>query len=177
MLVLVATAALAACATPVAPNVERMQAAHSPAQAAAQNKGGLAYSILLVGEVTGEPEAGNIQSLREAFWLAMCESLENSRIFRATVTNGKGEYRLDAVIVSHREMTGALFVTSSVLMVRYKLTNLATERVVWRQSFTSHFDSSNDLTAANEGAVHDNLSRMIDRLAAFSLTQARAGGA
>jgi hypothetical protein len=178
LFVLVAAASATGCYTPVAPSVERMQAATSPRQAAAHASGSFAYSTLLIGEITGETDAGaNIQSVRDALWHAMTTSLENSGIFRAVLTSGKADCRLDGVIVSHREITGALMVTSSVLLVRYKLTDLATNRVVWRESIMSHFDSpsGNDVTGANEGAVHDNLTRLLDRLSALSPAQARAG--
>lgn len=172
-LALIAATMLAACATPVAPDVERMQAARPPLQASAQNKNRFVYSILRVGEVTGEANAGNVQSIRDALWLAMCESLEKSGIFRAVITNGKAEYRLDAIIVSHRELTTSMFVQSSDLTVRYRLTDLASNKVAWRQSFATHGDAG-DLTAANESAVRQNLTRMIDRLAASSVVEARA---
>lgn len=176
VVLMLALTAAAGCATPAAPSVERMQAASSPRQTAAQGKGAFAYSILLIGEVSGEQGAGNIQSLRDALWLSMSESLENAGIFRAVLTNGKADYRLDGVIVSHKEITGALFVTSSDLMVRYKLTDLAGKRVIWRKSIMSHFDSpsGNDVTGANEGAVRDNLTRLVDGLSALSLARAGA---
>ncbi len=159
---------------PTAPSVERMQAVASPRQAAARGKGAFAYSILLIGEITGEREARNVQSVRDALWLSMTESLEKAGIFRAVLTSGNADYRLDGVIVSHREIAGSLFATSSVLLVRYKLTDLASNRTIWRESFMSHFDSpsSGDITGANEGAVRDNLTRLVDRLSALSLERA-----
>jgi hypothetical protein len=165
----------AACA-PSAPKVEQMRAEPSVHQVSAQANGAFAKRSLLVGEVTGETsERGVEQSLRDALWHSMTESLENSRVFRAVVTNGSADYRLDGDIVSHQELLYALTATSSILMVRYRLTDLASGRVVWRETVTSHFDAAGgDLTGANEGAVRDNLTRLVDKLSAFSLAQAGA---
>jgi hypothetical protein len=160
---------------PAAPRIEQMHAAPSARQVSAQTSGAFASRSLLVGEVSGERGAREVtQSLRQALWLSMSESLTDSHVFRTVATNGSADYRLDGNIVSHQELQGALGATSSILIVRYRLTD-GRGRVVWRETVTSHYDAgTNDLTGANEGAVRDNLTRLVDKLSGLSLAQAAA---
>jgi hypothetical protein len=178
-----------ACSMPAGPQVEQMQVFSSPSSASQQ--GAFAKRTLLVGEVEGEEAGTSQQNLRDALWFAMDPSLERSHIFAAVVTNGSADYKLDAAIVSHKELTGAISATSAVLMVRYKLTDIATKNVIWRETITSHYDAElpssaatmslllgpgavvPNVSAANEGAVRDNLTRLIDKLAALSIARAK----
>jgi hypothetical protein len=194
---LLAAAAAASCAAPLAPSIEKMQTSASPQQVAARARGGFAYSTLLVGDIGGETEPGaNVQSLRDALWHAMTTSLQNSGIFRAVMTTGKADYRLDGVIVSHKELTGSIQATSATLVVRYKLTETTTSSVIWRETIASHYDAQlgsgasttmaagtillgpgavvvSDISGANEGAVRDNLTRLIDKLEALSIARGK----
>jgi hypothetical protein len=180
-----------ACSMPAGPNIEHMQVQPSVGQSSALPQGAFAKKKLLVGEVEGEEQGSSQQNLREALWFAMDPSLERSHIFGAVVTNGAADYRLDATIVSHKELTGAITATSAVLMVRYKLTDTATNAVIWRETITSHYDAELEssamtmsllfgpgavvpkISAANEGAVRDNLTRLVDKLAALSVARGK----
>jgi hypothetical protein len=68
-----------------------------------QIPGVLSAKTVLVGEVTGERPQPQ-RPLRNSFWYALVRSVEQSEIFKSVVTSGSSDYRLDAAIVSHREM-------------------------------------------------------------------------
>jgi hypothetical protein len=185
---IMSAALAAACSMPAGPSVEQMQ---PPAPLAAAPSGQFATRTLFVAEVEGEQDGGAQQNLREALWFAMEPSLRNAHIFKAVVTNGAADFRLDSAIVAHKELTGAISATSSILMVRYKLIETSTGAVVWRETITTHYDAppssgalatsllfgtgnlNPDVSGANEGAVRDNLSRLIAKLSALSAARAR----
>lgn len=176
-----------------------MYAAPPSGQVAALERGKFAHTTVLLGQITGEEPTGEVfNNLRDALWFAMETSLTRSHIFADVLTNGSADYRIDGTIVSHRELAGSLSATTSVLMVRYKLTDVAGNRVIWQQAITSHYDQPvggaaatasvllyasaapsdvifmpgnlfPDIPGANEGAVRDNLTRLINELAALSL--------
>ena len=197
------------CSAPQAPRVEQMYAAPPVNQSAALEHGAFASKSLLVGQITGEEPTGeDFNNLRDALWFAMETSLDRSHIFRAVVTNGSANYKLDGVIVSHQEQTGSPAATSAVLIVRYRLTDVSNSHTIWQETITSHYDQpvsggqaaatnllsfavnapaivynplfpqlthpgniSPDIPGANEGVVRDNLTRLIDKLAALSVSQ------
>ncbi|HYL57536.1 MAG TPA: hypothetical protein VEU51_01595, partial [Candidatus Acidoferrales bacterium] len=130
-----------ACSTPQGPRVEQMYAAPPSGQVAALERGKFAHTTVLLGQITGEEPTGEVfNNLRDALWFAMETSLTRSHIFADVLTNGSADYRIDGTIVSHRELAGSLSATTSVLMVRYKLTDVAGNRVIWQQAITSHYD-------------------------------------
>lgn len=130
-----------------------------------QIAGVLSGKTVIVGEVTGErPQAQ--RPLRNSFWYALVRSVEQSEIFKSVVTNGSSDYRLEAEIVSHREMEASAAYTS-ILHVNYRLIEVASNRVVWTDNVVSRQDSGIGLASATEAAVRTNLTRMLKEMAEF----------
>jgi hypothetical protein len=130
-----------------------------------QIPGALSGSTVLVSEIAGErpqPE----RPLHNSLWYALVRSVERSEIFKSVVTSGSSDYRLDAEIVSHSEMEASAIYTST-LHVRYRLIEVAPNRVVWTDDVACHRGSEIDLSSANEAAVRTNLTRMIKEMAEF----------
>ena len=134
-----------------------------------QIPGVLSGKTVLVGEVTGE-RCQPQRSLRNSFWYALVRSVEQSEIFKSVVTNGSSDYRLDAEIVSHREMEASAMYTS-ILHVNYRLVEVASNRIVWTDNVVSHQDSEIGLSSANEAAVRTNLTRMLKEMVEFPASQ------
>ena len=130
-----------------------------------QIPGLLSDKTVLIGEVTGERPQPQ-RPLRNSFWYALVRSVEQSEIFKSVVTSGSSDYRLDAEIISHREMEASAIYTST-LHVHYRLIEVASDRVAWADSVVSHRDSGIDLASANEAAVRANLTRMIREMVEF----------
>jgi hypothetical protein len=137
-----------------------------------QIPGVLSGKTVLVGEVAGERSQPQ-RPLRNSFWYALVRSVEQSGIFKSVVTNGSSDYRLDAEIVSHREMEASAMYTS-ILHVNYRLVEVASNRVVWTDNVVSHQDSGIDLSSANEAAARTNLTRMLKEMVEFSASQPEA---
>jgi len=137
-----------------------------------QIPGMLSGRTVLVSEVTGEQSQPQ-QPLRNSFWYAIVKSVEQSEIFKSVVTTGSSDYRLDAEIISHQEMEASSMYTS-ILHVNYRLTEVASNRIVWTDSVVSHRESEIDLSSANEAAVRTNLTRMLKEVVEFSKSQAEA---
>ncbi len=131
-----------------------------------QVPGLLSVKTVLVDPVAGErPEPQ--RPLRNSFWYALVKSVERSEIFKSVVTNGASDYRLEAEIVSHREMEASSMYTS-ILHVNYRLVEVASNRVVWTDNVVSRQDNEIDLSSANEAAVRTNLARMLKEMVEFS---------
>lgn len=137
-----------------------------------QIAGVLSGKTVLVGEVNGERPQPQ-QPLRNSFWYAFVKSVEQSEIFRSVVTSGISDYRLDAEIVSHQEIEASSMYTS-IVHVNYRLTEVASNRVVWTDSVVSHRGSGIDLSTANEAAVRTNLTRMLKEMVEFSKSHPEA---
>ena len=130
-----------------------------------QIAGVLSGKTVLVGEVVGEGPQPQ-RPLGNSFWYALVKSVEQSEIFKSVVTSGSSDYRLDAVIVSHREIEASAMYTS-ILHVRYRLIEVASHRVAWTDGVVSRQASAIDLSAATEASVRANLTRMLKEMVEF----------
>jgi hypothetical protein len=131
-----------------------------------QSNGKFSHSSVLVGDVT-EEKTRPIQSVGKPLWFALINSLAKSGIFKSVLTNGKSDYRFEASVDSHREM-GAIGVFTAILQVHYYIIDATSAQTVWSDTVLTHQDSGVDLTDASEGAVRNNLRRMLSELASFS---------
>ena len=145
------------------PRPEHMLAEHPGLDG--QITGVLSGKTVLVGEVVGEGLQPQ-RALVNSFWYALVRSVEQSEIFKSVVTSGSSDYRLDAVIVSHREIEVSAMYTS-ILHVRYRLIEVASHRVAWTDGVISHGASAIDLSSATEASVRANLTRMLKEMMEF----------
>lgn len=130
-----------------------------------QFPGLLSGKTVLVAKVTGE-RTRSLRPLRNSFWYALVKSVERSDIFTSIVTNGSSDYRLDAEMLSHRQMEATAMYTS-ILSVNYRLVDVASKRVVWTDSVVSRQDSGIDIVSADEAAVRSNLTQMLKEMMEF----------
>ncbi len=137
-----------------------------------QIPGVLSGKTVLVGEVAGERPQPQ-RPLRNSFWYALVRSVEQSEILKSVVTSGSSDYRLDAEIVSHREMEASAMYTS-IRHVNHRLVEVASNRIVRTDNVISHQDSGIGLSSANEAAVRTNLTRMLKEMVEFSASQPEA---
>lgn len=118
------------------------------------------------GELTNPMGMSKIES--KGFQDALVTTLRKSGIFKEVFIDRSGDYELKTQIVSQK-MASWLATTNVTLFVHYRLFETKTNKEVWSQSFLSQYDADNLNKGphANEGAVRDNLTQLLKKLADF----------
>jgi len=164
ILVLIAAASLAGCATPAdvnamigTPTVQLAQ--NSPLKQSVQVNnvsGGQKTNPLWTSEV-GNPE--------------FQQALQQSLGIQGITAGANAKYRLDAVLVDLKQPFIGFDLTVKST-VRYTLMEAATNRVVFDQTITAEFTAGvgdavlavQRLKLANEGSIKSNISKFMDQL-------------
>ncbi len=130
------------------------------------SEGRISQSVT-VADVTGArkvPWGGPAFISNEQFKDVLIATLIKSQIFKA-VDSQRGDLTLNATI---REQEQFGFLEARVhLIVEYRFVNKDDGRVVWQETYISEYDFASIIGAsrtigANEGAVRDNVSLLID---------------
>jgi hypothetical protein len=164
ILVLVAAASLAGCATPAdvnamigTPTVQLIQ--NSPLKQAVQ-----------VNNVSGGQKTNPLWTSQVGD-MEFQQALEQSLGIQGVTTGAGAKYRLNAVLVElHQPFAGFDLTVRST--VRYTLMEVATNRVVFDQTITAEFTAGvsdavlavQRLKLANEGSIKSNISKFMDQL-------------
>ncbi len=123
------------------------------------------------GELTDPMGTSKIES--KSFQEALLTTLRKSGIFKEVFIDRSGDYELKTQIVSQK-ITSWLASTSVTLFVHYRLFETKTNKELWRESILSKYDTdiskkdaSDQGAGENEGAVRDNLTQLLKKLADF----------
>lgn len=165
ILIIIIMALLTSCAT--APIADKMLPSLDYSRYVSTNK------TLRVTEVTGGEETNPIMGSKidgEGFQKAIISALTKTGMFKEVVLEDNGDYELHTDIVS-QQLERALTM-SVILFVHYELTDTKSDQNVWEESIISQYDAkfeeafSGDVRArkAHEGAVRDNLSKLLLKL-------------
>lgn len=108
----------------------------------------------------------------EGFEQALNGTLQRSGLFKEINPLTKADYVLYAAIIGQEIQSGLS--ASTILFVNYKLIATATKEEIWKENIVSQYDAQFDETfygperarRGNEGAVRDNLKKLIARLSA-----------
>lgn len=125
---------------------------------------------LSVAKVKMERKTGSFESPRksliitvETFQSALIECLHKSGIFQEIFIDQKGDYELQAQILSEKVIPGLTI--NVILFVHYSLVDNKVNKVIWKESIVSQYDTyGGEPTNGVEGAVRDNLSQLLTKL-------------
>lgn len=106
----------------------------------------------------------------DGFQEALIKTLESARMFKAVLTSPGADYELHAEIIS-QDLHPGLTITA-ILFVRYTLIETRSSSEAWADNVLSHYDAQLEeafsgperSVRANEGAVRDNLIRLVRKL-------------
>lgn len=118
------------------------------------------------GELTNPRGMSKIES--KSFQDALVTTLKKSGIFKEVFIDRSGDYELKTQIVSQK-MESWLAATNVTLFVHYRLFETKRNKEVWSESLLSQYDTDNlnKKPHPNEGAVRDNLTQLLKKLADF----------
>ena len=142
---------------------------HAPLNVEAS--GTLVISPVSGGEETNPMLLSKIDDI--SFREALYQSLVNSGLFAETRLEGDGDYRLNTEIVSQEVKSGINM--AATLMVHYELYEDGKDNVVWSENIFSQYEALFEESyygvkraqLANEGAVKNNFTQLIEKLASF----------
>ena len=135
-----------------------------------------ADGVLVVSKVIGGEETNPIIMSKidnDSFREALYKSLKYLGLFEKTILQGKGDYRLNAEILS-QELKGGINMAAT-LLVRYELYLESSNQTVWAENiFSQHeayfeesYDGNKRAQLANEGVAKNNISQLIVKLRAY----------
>ena len=136
----------------------------------------VADGSLVVGEVTGGKETNPmlVSSIdNESFREALYKSILSAGLFQETLLEGDEGYFLDTEIISQEVKSGINM--SATILVRYELYKKNEHKPVWSENIFSQHEASFEETfygvkraqLANEGAVKDNITKLILMLRSY----------
>lgn len=133
--------------------------------------------VLRVGAVTGGEKTNPLDRPRiedEGFQEALINTLQSSGLFKEVTTGREGDYELSVQIISQDSL--GTFSTTLLLFVNYRLTDLGSGKELWKENLLSQYEVTGTevfaglerLKRAQEGAVKDNLTRLVKKLSQVS---------
>lgn len=107
----------------------------------------------------------------DAYRFAVTNTLSKSGLFTEVKAEGAADYTLSTDVIGERmlgSMSNVVFI-----LIRYKLVDSSTQKILWEENIFSHFELSADeefigatrIGKALEGAVRSNMNQLDDRLA------------
>lgn len=106
----------------------------------------------------------------EGFQKALISTLRKSGLFKEVLTDGKSDYELSTEIVAQKHHPG--FSITSSLFVKYSLIETKSNQEIWKENIYSQYEADFEeaalgqdrATKANEGAVRENLNKLLIKL-------------
>jgi len=165
ILFLLVAAAITGCATPA--SVTHMVPPIDTASLISTDK------TLMVAEVRGGEKTnpmGFSKIESEGFQEALLYTLNGSGMFKRVFVGERGDYELRTEIISQKLNPG--FTMTAVLFVNYRLIETQSNKELWEESILSQYDAEfkeafvgvERAKKANEGAVRDNLTQLLNKL-------------